>query len=156
MPRSGTTGCDVRCGVPTAALDQATPEVAVAVVRLRDAAAGWLRGKGGGDDGAQNRSHGEPFVEIGTVGSHYGAGVRSRCTRPLKVPVRTSGREGHRVAMMGSTKICFPSWITNSRPCATRKTNTLPSSRPRASKPPAILRAGSVVAFAASARLIPR
>jgi len=43
-------------------------------VRLRDAAAGWLRGKGGGDDGAQNRSHGEPFVEIGTVGRHYGAG----------------------------------------------------------------------------------
>ena len=37
---------------------------------------------------------------------------------------------------MRSTKICFPSWITNSRPCATRKTNTLPSSRPRASKPP--------------------
>ena len=74
MPRSGTTGCDVRCGVPTAALDQATPEVAVAVVRLRDAAAGWLRGKGGGDDGAQNRSNGEPVVEIGTVGSRYGAG----------------------------------------------------------------------------------
>ena len=96
----------------------------------------------------------EPFVEIGTVRSH--AGVRSRCTRRLKVPVRTSGREGHRVAMMGSTKICFPSWITNSRPCATRKTNTLPSSMPRASKPPVILRAGSVVAFAASARLIPR
>jgi len=58
--------------------------------------------------------------------------------------------------MMGSTKICFPSWITNSRPCATRKTNTLPASTPWASKPPAILRAGSVVAFAASARLIPR
>jgi hypothetical protein len=56
--------------VATAALDQATPEVAVAVVRLRDAAAGWLRGKGGGgDDGVQNRSHGEPFVEIGTVGT---------------------------------------------------------------------------------------
>jgi hypothetical protein len=68
------TGCDVRCGVPTAALDQATPEVAVAVVRLRDAAAGWLGGKSGGGDGALNRSHGEPFVEIVTVGSHYGAG----------------------------------------------------------------------------------
>ena len=126
-------------------------------MRLRDAAAGWLRGEGGGgDDGAQNRSHGEPFVEIGRVGSHYGAGVRSWCTGRLKVPVPTSGREGYRVAMMGSTKICFPSWITDSRPCATRKTYTLPASAPRASKPPAILRAGSVVAFAASARLIPR
>ena len=125
-------------------------------MRLRDAAAGWLRGKGGGDDGAQNRSNGEPVVEIGTVGRHYGAGSGPDVPDRLKVPVRTSGREGHRVAMIRSTKICFPSWITNSRPCATRKTNTLPSSRPWASKPPAILRAGSVVAFAASARLIPR
>src|SRR6185369_2903175 len=66
MPRPGTTGCDVRCGVATAALDQATPEVAVAVVRLRDAAAGWLRGEGG--DGGQNGSYGEPLVEVGTVG----------------------------------------------------------------------------------------
>ena len=124
---------------------------------MPDAAADWLRGEdGGGDDGAQNRSHGEPFVDIGTVRGHYGGGVRCLCTGRLKVAVPTSGREGHRVAMMGSTKICFPSWITNSRLCATRKTYTLPSSTPRASKPPAILRAGSVVAFVASARLIPR
>jgi len=32
---------------------------------LRDAAAGWLRGKGGGDDGAQNRSNGSPSSRSG-------------------------------------------------------------------------------------------